>query len=159
MLRITFLSFFVLVGSLAVQAQTDGKEASNSGNGFLSNLIGGFSLHDSTGFGATFYSHKIEGPGILQQKDGEVFLFDNFFVIGDTLNPGYAGWVNNAQATGGILIGDEDFLLSTDTTEVKYSGTGGSIPISATLSYTYDDIDLVVELAMSFLLILNIILM
>jgi len=138
MLRITLLSFFILAGTLVASAQTNGKESSKNGNGFLSSFIGGFSLHASTGFGATFYSHKIEGPGILQQKEGDVFLFDNFFVVGDTLNIGYTGWVNNAQAVGGIPIGDEDFLLGTDTAAVKYKGRGGSIPVSATLSYTYD---------------------
>ena len=59
-------------------------------------------------------------------------------MIGDTLNPGYTGWVNNAQAVAGIPIGDEDFLLGTDTTQVKYKGRGNSIPVSATLSYTFD---------------------
>ncbi len=139
MLRLLFFSFLSFTFLLSANAQLDDKKNTpKNSNGFFSNLIGGFSLHASTGFGATFYSHKIEGPGILQKKDGDVFLFDNFYVAGDTINTGYTGWVNNAQPVSNIPVGDEDFLVGTDTVQVKYKGRGGSIPISATLSYTYD---------------------
>ena len=127
----------LVLGLTNVNGQSTKSKEKNP-NGFFSQFIGGFSLHASTGFGTTFYSHEIKGPGILQQKDGNAFLFDNFYVVGDTIGVGYTGWVNNAQSVTGIPIGDEDFLLGTDTTAVKYKGTGGSIPISLALSYTFD---------------------
>ena len=104
----------------------------------LRGLLGGFTLHASTGYGITFYSHEINGPGILQVKDSAVFLFDNFYVISDTLDAGYTHWINDAIVSDSIPIGDEDFLLGTDTLAVKYKATGGSIPISLAVSYTYD---------------------
>lgn len=130
------IAFFA--GITISNAQSDEKTKSKSPNGLFSSIIGGFSLHASTGFGVSFNSHEIQGPGILQQKDGNVFLFDNTFVVGDSLNAGYSGWVNNAQSSSDIPIGDEDFLLGSDTIPVKYKGVGGSIPISIALSYTYD---------------------
>lgn len=127
----------LVFGISYVNAQTSQKKPKNP-NGAFSQFIGGFSLHASTGFGVTFYSHEINGPGILQQKDGNLFLFDNFFVVGDTISAGYTGWVNNAQPASAIPIADENLLLGTDTTAVKYKGTGGSVPISIAVSYTYD---------------------
>lgn len=115
------------------------KENYETGSTGLAKLLGGFSVHAATGTGFTFFSHKINGPGVLQKSTGEVFLFDNFYVIsGDTLNTGYKGWANNAQAVDNIPITDEDFLVGTDTTEVKYKGTGVSVPIGVFISYTYD---------------------
>ncbi|MCB0495643.1 MAG: hypothetical protein KDC79_05880 [Cyclobacteriaceae bacterium] len=119
------------------QSSYGGGDPSLEAKGFR-NFLGNFSLHVSSGYGVTFYSHEINGPGILQVKDSTAFLFDNFYVISDTLDAGYSNWVNNAQAAPGIPVGDEDFLLGTDTLAVKYKATGGSIPISLAVSYTYD---------------------
>lgn len=139
MLRLVILFLISSIGCSISYGQDNGQNQPKNTNGFFSNFIGGFSLHASTGFGINFFSHEINGPGILQQKDGNLFLFDNFYVIGsDSLDTGYAGWVNNAQAFSRIPIGDEDFLLGTDTAAVKYKGTGGSVPLSIAVSYTYD---------------------
>lgn len=140
MLRLVLLIFLFTIGNHAViYAQPGASNQPKSNNGFFSNFIGGFSLHASTGYGIAFQSHEINGPGLFQQKDGNVYLFDNFYTIGgDTLETGYSGWVNNAQPSSRIPIGDEDFFLGTDTVAVKYKGRGGSIPISATISYTFD---------------------
>ncbi len=139
MLRCFKLLFLLTSCHFVANAQTNAPKLAKSNNGFFSNFIGGFSLHASTGFGMAFQSHEISGPGILQQKDGNVYLFDNFFVIGgDSLNVGYTDWVNNAQSNLSVPIGDEDFLLGTDTVAIKYKGRGGSVPISIAVSYTYD---------------------
>lgn len=138
MFRLLHLSIYLLIGtSIAIGQTKEPKKVKNT-NGAFSNFIGGFSLHASTGFGVNFYSHEIKGPGLFQQKDGNVYLFDNFYVVGDSLDVGYAGWVNNAQPLSEIPIGDEDFLLGTDTIPIKYKGTGGSIPFTVAISYTYD---------------------
>ncbi len=130
---------FVLICSLCWLAGHAQKENYSTGSTGLAKLLGGFSAHVATGTGFTFYNHKIAGPGILQKSTGEVFLFDNFYVIGsDTLSTGYKGWVNNAEAVNDIPITDEDYLLGTDTTEVKYKGTGISVPLSVFITYTYD---------------------
>ncbi len=129
---------FLAIGVSVSNAQSTKKQKEKNPNGVFSQFIGGFSLHASTGFGMTFYSHEINGPGILQKKDGNVFLFDNFYVLGDSINVGYSNWVNNATATNSIPVGDEDFLLGSDTTAVKYKGVGGSIPLSLAVSYTFD---------------------
>lgn len=138
MFRLVVIIVLFFVGMNASNAQSDQKNKTKSTNGLFSSIIGGFSLHAGTGFGVAFYGHEIQGPGMLQQKDGNVFLFDNTYVITDSLNVGYAGWVNNAQPYAQIPIGDEDFLLGSDSIPVKYKGVGGSIPVSITLSYTYD---------------------
>ncbi|MCF6359219.1 MAG: hypothetical protein L3J29_00470 [Cyclobacteriaceae bacterium] len=124
------IAFFIT----GAQAQSK-KGAQNSA---FSKFLGGFSLHASTGFGATFYNHEINGPGILQKTDGNVYIFNNFYTVGNSIDTGYSGWVNNAQASSNIPVDDQDFLLGTDSVSVKYQGVGGSIPISLTLSYTYD---------------------
>jgi len=138
----TVFTFLILACGVSItlaQQQPVEKKKVKNPNGAFSQFIGGFSLHASTGFGLTFFNHEIQGPGILQQKDGNVYLFDNFFVIGgDSLNTGYTGWVNNAQASSNIPIGDDDYLLGTDTLAIKYKGVGGSIPISVAVSYTFD---------------------
>ncbi len=134
-----FILFFIIYLGFASSNLLAQSSAKSSEIGLFSKIIGGFSLHASTGFGLTLYSHEINGPGILQQKEGNVFLFDNFYVIGgDSLSQGYSGWVNNANEFSGIAIGDEDYLLGTDTLAIKYKGTGGSIPISVAISYTFD---------------------
>ncbi len=137
---IPFFFIVTLVNFTAnAQNQSAKKKKEKSQNTAFSKFIGGFSLHASTGFGLTFYTHKIQGPGILQQKNGNVYLFDNTYVIsGNTLSTGYTGWVNNAQSTTQVPISDEDFLLATDTAAVKYQGVGGSVPISLAVSYTFD---------------------
>ena len=104
----------------------------------LRNFMGNFSLHVVTGYGVTFYSHEINGPGILQVKDSAVFLFDNFYVLGDTLDTGYTNWVNDAQVASNVPVGDQNYLLGTDTLAVKYTASGGNVPISVAISYTYD---------------------
>ncbi len=134
-----YLLIIIAFVSLPGKAQTQPQKKAKSTNGAFSKFIGGFSLHASTGFGATFFSNEIKGPGILQQKNGDVYLFDNFYVIGsDLLSTGYSGWVNNAQASSNIPIGDEDYLLGTDTLAIKYKGIGGSIPVSVVVSYSFD---------------------
>lgn len=138
MIRFALIFIFSSLGIALVSAQPKENIKPKSPNGVFSNFIGGFSLHVSTGFGMAFNSHEINGPGILQQKDGNLLLFDNFFVIGDSLDVGYTGWVNNIQSISGIPIEDDDFLLGTDTISVTYKGKGGSVPISIALSYTYD---------------------
>ncbi len=140
LLKPFFICIVLAFGTFIATAQQPmEKKKQKNPNGAFSKFIGGFSLHASTGFGMTFFSHEIQGPGILQQKDGNVYLFDNFYVIGgDSLNTGYTGWTNNAQSSSNIPIGDEDFLLGTDTLAIKYKGAGGSIPFSVAVSYTFD---------------------
>ena len=129
--------FIVFNHTTKAQSSYGGGDPTLESKGFR-NFIGNFSVHASTGFGLTFYSHEINGPGILQKIDGSVYLFDNTFVIGDSLNTGYINWVNSAQALGPVPIGDEDFLLHTDTAIVKYKGSSFNIPLSISVSYTFD---------------------
>jgi hypothetical protein len=138
MQRLVLTIIWSFIGITLVSGQSKANNDTKIKNGLFSNFIGGFSLHASTGIGLAFSSHEINGPGILQQKNGNVFLFDNFYGVSDTLTTGYAGWVNNAQAFSQIPIGDEDFLLGSDTTAVKYKGKNTSIPLSIAVTYTFD---------------------
>ena len=130
---------FLIVFNQTTIAQSahDGGDPILSAKGFR-NFLGNFSVHAGTGVGLTFYSHEINGPGVLQKIDGAVYLFDDTFVLGDSLNEGYSNWVNNAQVSVAIPIGDEDFLLGTDTTIIKYTGSSANIPLSIAVSYTFD---------------------
>lgn len=139
MRKLLVACFFLMAGvhSVSAQSASGGGDPSLQAKG-LRNFLGNFSLHVGTGYGVTFYNHEINGPGILQIKDSAVFLFDNTYVVGDTLSSAYINWTHNAQEATSVPIGDEDFLVGTDTIPVKYTASSGNIPISIAVSYTYD---------------------
>lgn len=94
-----------------------------------------FKLGISTGYGRTFYSHDLQGFGLLRQPDAGLYLFDGAFTPVDSV-PGYTNWFNDAESNGTILA-DNDFLINSDTARLKMRGGGTSIPIALTLHYEF----------------------
>lgn len=101
-------------------------------------LINKLSLGVSTGYGKTFYKHKLDGFAILQNSDS-LFLFDNTSNIADdTLTVAYSNWINTVNAINGVPISTTDKLVSSDTTDLGYKSTATSIPLMITVHYEFD---------------------
>jgi hypothetical protein len=91
-----------------------------------------FALELSTGYGNTFFSHKLDGFGVVQPANGPPRIFP----AGSTI-PKYSNWVNNAVGDT-LNINPGYFLVSSDTTKLGFKGHGLNIPLKATLHYEYD---------------------
>ena len=91
-----------------------------------------FSLGISTGYGNTFFSHKLDGFGIVQPTSGAPRIFPS----GST-TPKYSNWVNSV-ASDSFNIQPGYFLISSDTAKLGFKGHGLNIPLKATLHYEYD---------------------
>ena len=92
----------------------------------LKNVKFGF----STGYGNTFFSHKLGGFGIDQPKSGP----PSIFMAGSATNVHYSNWVNQAtQLTGTPVPGN--FLVSSDTAKLGFKGNALNIPFKATVHY------------------------
>lgn len=95
-------------------------------------ILKNFSLGVSTGYGTTFFSHKLNGFGVVQPTSGPPRLFP----VGSTI-PKYSNWVNNAVGDT-LTIMPAYFLVSGDTAKLGFKGKGLNIPFKATLHYEYD---------------------
>ncbi len=96
------------------------------------NIFKNFSLGLSTGYGTTFFSHKLNGFGIVQPTSGQPRIFPS----GSTI-PKFSNWVNSVVGDS-LTIYPGDFLISSDTAKLGFKGKGINIPLKATLHYEYD---------------------
>ena len=97
-----------------------------------------FTVSGSIGYGATFHSHEIADVGIIQNPNSSPLIFDNTFVVTDSISVAYENWVNNPNAIRSIPVDGTSFLLSTDSIPVTYKALGTNIPISLAIHYTFD---------------------
>lgn len=85
----------------------------------------------TTGYGNTFFSHKLDGYAIYQPTGQAPQIF------GAKSGPGvrYLNWVNNAvlDSTGAKPA----FLVSSDTAKIGFKGNALNIPLKATIHYEY----------------------
>ncbi len=95
-------------------------------------LFSNFSLSLSTGYGTTFFSHKLDGFGVVQPTSGQPRIFP----AGSTV-PKFANWVNNV-AGDTFSIKPGYYLISSDTAKLGFKGRGLNFPLKATLHYEYD---------------------
>jgi hypothetical protein len=85
----------------------------------------------STGYGNTFFRHRLDGFGVLQAPDSAVKIFD----AADP-NAIYSAWVNRvAPSPWGFA--PTDFRVNADTARLGFRANGWNIPIKATIHYEY----------------------
>ena len=114
------------------------RKVSNTNSAPIRTFLNMFSLSVSTGYGATFFRHDIEGVGIIQKGADSVFIFDNTFLVSNPIATGYNNWFNNPQAHQNISVNPTDFLLGTDSVTVTYRAKGNSVPINASVHFNFD---------------------
>lgn len=128
-----FLTFQVVFG------QTEPKrKVSNTNYAPVRGFLNKFTLNVSTGYGATFFSHDIEGVGLIQKSEDSIFIFDNTFIITGPISTGYNNWFNDPQANTQIPVNPGDVLVGTDSLTVTYKTKGHSVPIDASIFFNFD---------------------
>ena len=95
-----------------------------------------FKLGLSVGYGHTFYRHDLEGFSIIKQEGAGPHIFEGPVTAGDSVQ-GFSNWFNDATP-GGLRAGNNDFIANSDTTELRFKGSGHSIPLNVSLHYEFD---------------------
>ncbi|MEO1053388.1 MAG: hypothetical protein AAFX87_22330 [Bacteroidota bacterium] len=94
-----------------------------------------FNFSFSTGYGRTFYSHKLDGYGIFQPQQ-EAGLPPRVFPLGT--NTTFTNWFNRFE-TDSLGISGNGLSVASDTTEgLGFRGAGLSIPFKASIHYEWD---------------------
>ena len=95
-------------------------------------LLHNFRFGFSTGYGNTFYSHKLDGFGIYQDKSKQPSIFSAKSPTTDR----YINWVNqSAPQTAPVLPGS--FLVSSDSAKLGFKGNAMNIPFKGTIHYEW----------------------
>ncbi|MEQ8927523.1 MAG: hypothetical protein RLO81_17030 [Fulvivirga sp.] len=89
----------------------------------------------STGYGRTFYKQDLGGYSILQQQDSTPLLFSNDVdPTTGNIPRGYRYWFNTVEQSDNVTVDpNNDFLVSSDTSELIFRAPGTSIPLQLTL--------------------------
>lgn len=121
-------------------------------------FINKFSITLTTGYGATNYNHDLSGVYFFQDETSQ-YIFSNEI---ENLSQGFIGyenWLNDPSAgppssienpfvfpfepidnpVNNPLLGEQSFIVNTDTTNLGFKGFAGSIPIALTVHYNYED--------------------
>lgn len=96
-------------------------------------ILKNFHLGISTGYGTTFFGHKLNGFGVFQRPGYAPRIFD----AGPTVGSRYGNWVNRVVGDT-LAVQPGNFLVSSDTARLGFRGRSLNIPIKATLHYEYD---------------------
>ncbi|MEM6643539.1 MAG: hypothetical protein AAF616_11215 [Bacteroidota bacterium] len=119
-------------------------------------ILNMFSITATTGYGATFYSHDLNGVFFYQDAQGQ-YIFNNNVEGVSSAFIGYSDWLNNPSAglqttiqspfdvpfdylpnpVNNPLLTDQAFLVNTDTTDFGFRGTSHSVPLNAMLHFNY----------------------
>lgn len=100
----------------------------------IRNIFKNFSLGVSTGFGNTFFSHKLVGFGVYQVGGYAPSIFAS-----PNTTARLSNWVNNVGAdTVTSVIPRSLFIVSSDSVKLGFKGRAINIPLKATLHYEYD---------------------
>jgi len=104
----------------------------------IKQFISKFTVSGSIGYGATFHNHEISGVGLINNPNGAPLIFDNTFVVTDTIPVTFSNWVNNPTSVLNVPIDTSSFLLGTDSIPVVFRALGTNIPINLSVHYTFD---------------------
>lgn len=102
------------------------------------NFLGNFTISGSIGYGATFYSHKLTTGGLVQSSNLPPLLFDNTFVVIDSIPKGYGNWITSPTTVSNIPVDTATFLLGLDSVPVTFKARGGNIPLNVMIHYSFD---------------------
>ncbi len=94
----------------------------------LKNIKFGF----STGYGNTFFSHKLPGFGIYQRDSLQPAIFD----AKSSPKLHYTNWVNNVRLDS-TAIKPGSFLVSSDSAKLGFKGNSINIPFKLTVHYEW----------------------
>lgn len=83
------------------------------------------------GFGRTFFNHRPEGLAIYSGAEG-VRLFNPaaYNAVRDSISSPLTRWVNTSSVGERVYVGQDDFILNSDTTNLKIRGKDTFIPVS-----------------------------
>lgn len=110
----------------------------NGEGGFFRSFLGKFIVSGSIGYGTTFNSHQLLSAGLVQNPNSGPYLFDNTFVVGDTIALGFTNWINNVSTVSGIPVDNNTFLLGLDSVDLSFKARSHNIPIDLSVHYTFD---------------------
>ena len=124
----------------AVQAQDEGEAPTFPLDNFYAKrkkwprqVLKDFHFGISTGYGNTFFGHKLTGFGVFQRPGFAPRIFPNGPAVGNR----YSNWVNQVVADT-LTVQPGSFLVAGDTAKLGFRGRGFSIPLRATVHYEYD---------------------
>lgn len=95
-------------------------------------ILRNFRFSVSTGYGKTFYSHKLDGYGIIQPKNGPPLVFLN-----TTPATVYSNWVTKIVQDSSNTAPVDPFTVKSDTAKLGFKGRPWSIPLNATIHYEF----------------------
>jgi hypothetical protein len=138
--KTSYILFFVLLAIILpgpVKAQDDeepafplesiyAKRKPNTIRKVLRNVKFGVSI----GGGNTYMAHTLEGFGVLQGKGFPPYIFP----AGSAPTSLYSQWVNKVQPGQQTVLPDS-YLVSSDTSELKFKGNALNIPLHFTIHY------------------------
>ncbi len=104
----------------------------------LRTFLGLFTISGSVGYGATFSSHKFNGPALITNPGSATLMFDGSAPVGDTIALAYANWMAFPQPVNGVPVDTNSFLLRTDTAAIKYRSVGQQLPVNLSVHITID---------------------
>ncbi|SNS73880.1 hypothetical protein SAMN05421640_1055 [Ekhidna lutea] len=116
-----------------------------------------FSITATTGLAITNYSHKLEGVYFYQEAENQFIFSNGIENLGSSFS-GYTDWLNDPQPgfetslenpfdvpfdylenpVYNPALGDQTFLINTDTTDFGFKGASRGIPITLSIHYNFD---------------------
>ncbi len=112
--------------------------AKPQGNNTLRVLLSKLHFGLSTGYGRTYYRQDLSDFAILQQPDSTPLLFDKDLNLGgNNVSTGYRYWFNTVQQRDNVSINNGDFIVNSDTADLKFKAPGMSIPLMATIHFEF----------------------
>lgn len=99
-----------------------------------------FSLNVSLGYGKTYYNHIVDYD-VLETPD-KLIALEDYTLSNDTINyTGVIDWLNAPSVVSGYKLVDQDYgntILNSDSSEIRYHGSGYNIPLSVSLHVDID---------------------
>lgn len=103
-----------------------------SGSSGLRLLLSKVTIGLSTGYGQTFFNHKLDGYGILQNPDSVPKIFN-----ATQVTAGYSNWFNKATSSTNTQMPGA-FTVNSDTASIGFRSKAFNIPLKATLHVEFD---------------------
>jgi hypothetical protein len=94
-------------------------------------ILRNFRFSASTGYGHTFFSHKLDGYGIVQPTG----FAPRVFPIATPASR-YMNWVNSIVPDT-LSTSFDSFTVSSDTAKLGFKGGGWNIPLNVTIHYEF----------------------
>ncbi|WP_420319043.1 hypothetical protein [Ekhidna sp.] len=122
-------------------------------------MLNKISITVTSGMAFTNYSHQLEGVYFYQDAQSQFIFSNGIENLGSSFS-GYTDWLNDPQLgfntslenpfdvpfgylenpVNNPLLGDQTFLVDTDTTDFGFQGSSRGIPINLSVHYEFDEI-------------------